>query len=240
MMKRFYFNMIEIILAISIIAIGISSVMALFSTGIKKGREVTVGNDMNNVIESILSQVRRIALMYGEATGWHADFEKAFSKKMEKVDGKYVWEKKSEGSDQDKSVGIDTFNDSNDKLKKDSRSFIFDFQNGNLLYRQLEVLACDSNGVPSEYGSGFSAVAEVRRMLDSAIVLTPPGSDKTLSTSGSEEDLMKDADNQDARKLCRQTLMVRISYPADVPMSAREVRIFRLEIFNDKYNRFIQ
>jgi type II secretory pathway pseudopilin PulG len=236
--------MIEIILAISIIAIGISSVMALFSTGIKKGREVTVGNDMNNVIESILSQVRRIALMYGEATGWHADFEQAFSA-MKKVDGKYVWEKKSEGSDQDKSVGIDTFNDSNDKLKKDSRSFIFDFQNGNLLYRQLEVLACDSNGVPSEYGYGFSAVAEVRKIPEpdnGVIVLTVPGGveGKALSASGKEEDLMKDADNKDARNLCRRTLMVRISYPADVPMSAREVRIFRLEIFNDKYNRFIQ
>ena len=58
MKKCFRFNMVEIVLAIAIIAIGISSILVLFPIGIQQTRSAMDENSISDVSESIALYVR--------------------------------------------------------------------------------------------------------------------------------------------------------------------------------------
>ncbi len=223
MMKRFYFNMIEIILAISIIAIGISSVMVLFTSGLKTGNDAVQLNNLPDATESILAHIRQIAVSNGTATGWDTN---AMGFRNLTANG---WTETDEPG-----VEISAFTVSD----TDGRAIIPSNSGSNYLYRQLITTAVDDSGNPTHYASTFSAIAEVRRISNPPIRLSHPHAPLTDELTLADADL-QDAEGADSRAQSRLVLEVRISYPAEAVPESRQSKIFRLEIFNDKYNRFV-
>lgn len=227
MMKRFYFNMIEIILAISIIAIGISSIMVLFTSGLRTGNDAVQLNNVPDATESILAHIRQTVAFYGLETGWSSNISTTFPNLP------------GNGWSAVTGVNISAFGNN---LDTDGRSVVSANGGSNLLYRQLVVTAVDSSGAPTHYASTFSAIAEARRVVTlPAIVLSHPHTPlgEHLPTSGTGSVNLSDTEGANADANCRLVLEVRISYPADAAPEARESKIHRIEIFNDKYNRFL-
>ena len=220
MMKKFYFNMIEIILAIAIIAIGISSVMVLFTSGLRSSNGAVTANTLPDATESLLSAVRHAALSYGQANGWGSNFNTLFTGIQD--------------NDWAKENGL-KLSDFGSKLDENGSRLIVLDGGKSVLYRQLSVVPDTS---PVVYTTDFSAVAEVRQITPAALVISHPVTpDQKLADSS--DAVFNDADGSNALGNCRKVLSVRISYPAHLPMSERESKIYRLELFNDKYDRFL-
>lgn len=219
-MKRvFYFNMIEIILAISIIAIGISSVMVLFTSGLRSSNGAVTANTLPDATESLLSAVRQAALAYGQENGW-GNFDARFAALHD--DG---WSKED-------ALKLSDFGS---KLDENGDRLIILNGGQSMLFRQLSAVPDTS---PVVYATDFSAIAEVRRITPAALVVSHPVTpDQKLADSS--DAAFNDADGSNALGNCRKVLSVRISYPAHLPMSERESKIYRLELFNDKYDRFL-
>ncbi|MBE6384655.1 MAG: hypothetical protein E7048_03210 [Lentisphaerae bacterium] len=220
MMKKYCFNMIEIILAISIIAIGISSVMALFTAGIKTGNATVASSNMPDVSESLLNHIRQKVEDCRTKNGWKSD-ELAKVAPTSAVEGAGDF-------------AADLVEGSNtDIIKGDNK--------GCFLYRQLTVSQFDNTGKPSAYVPAFSAVATVKRIENSLndIYLSNP-----LDPSGASfTETLKDDDNTTGKDMVdnfRVVLQVTISYPADLPADQRESKVHIMEVFNDKYNRFVR
>ena len=223
MMKKYCFNMIEIILAISIIAIGISSVMVLFTSGVRAGNAAVTSNNMPNVTESLLSHIRLLVLSYGTVTGWNSSYSDAVPT-ISDAD----W-KKTEDDVIDKKFG--------NADKSDGR-VIFPCKSGvkgYFLYRQLVVTKENASTLkPEEYGTVFQAMAKIRDVTPQRPVISDLVDHKT-KWSGTDP---RDSDNNDALSQALKVVEVEISYPADVAPYARERKKYRIMIFNDKYDRF--
>lgn len=222
MMKKYCFNMIEIILAISIIAIGISSVMALFTAGIKTGNATVASSNMPDVSESLLNHIRQKVEDCRTKNGWKSD-ELAKVAPTSAVEGAGDF-------------AADLVEGSNtDIIKGDNK--------GCFLYRQLTVSQFDNTGKPSAYVPAFSAVATVKRIENSLgdICLSDPLDPSALSFAKTAE--LKDDDGETGKDMVdkfRVVLQVTISYPADLPADQRESKVHIMEVFNDKYNRFVR
>lgn len=215
--------MIEIILAIAIIAIGISSVMVLFTSGLKMGRQAVQRNNSSNFSESLIAHVRTAVMMYSQrsgddvSSGWGADyFDKISAKPWSDTEG----------------VGLSDFDLSSDQ------PIIFSSTKKSFLYRQI----AKRDGVDV---IEFSAVAEVRLVdsNDADIVIVSPNDGTTVVTLDKENKTAPlnsfDSDGLEAFSRARRVVEVRISYPADSAFTAREKFIYRLEVFNNKYDRFV-
>ena len=215
MKKRFYFNLIEILLAIGIIAVGLSSAMVLFTSGLRVNNDAARSGVLPDAAEAVLSEVRRNAVEEATAEGWG------------------TWPSATDFATG--GVLLSSFTTTGDAAGKTV------IVNGNtLLYRQLKVTELYDSGTkkgqPKAWEPEFSVIAEVRNVTSAAPSITV----SNPRTPGEElpVNLLKDVDEQSALPRCRKLLEVRLSYPAELPMASREVHFFRLELFNEKYDRF--
>ena len=224
-MRKKYFNMIEILLAIAVIAIGITSVMGLFSSGLRVGTNATLENNTPNFTEALLSHIRLCVLNYDTRSdlteGWKLFPPESKNHAFLKL-SKEAW-KDNEG------VSIDDFNTG---IKG---STIIPVKNSNagsqnnpaFLYRQFS----DANGSSEPV---FSAIAEVRWVHDAdSIEIRKPKDDSLVSEN------LNDSKGENSEECSRRVFEVRISYPADAAPAAREKKFYRLDAYNDKYDRFI-
>lgn len=217
MMKKYCFNMIEIILAISIIAIGLSSVMALFISGIRTGNDTVISSNMPDVSESLLNHIRAEIDKCRSENGWDGD-------KLAKIapttpgDPKFS-DKLAEGSNGDVITGDNS---------------------GNFLYRQLSVSAVDASGKPTSYVPSFAAIASVKTVSRPVgdIVMTDPSDLKGAQFANTAA--LKDAEgttlDTGLMNKFRRVVQVTISYPAD--SATKESKTYVMEFFNDRYDRF--
>lgn len=222
MMKRYNFNMIEIILAISIIAIGISSVMALFVSGIRTGNDTVMSSNLPDMSESMLSFIRTKIDDCRGKNGWDET-------KLAKIAPTSAVEGAGEFSS--------LLSESSDGavVKGDDK--------GCFLYRQLAVTQVDGSGKPSKYIPTFSAIATVKRIKSSNrfakdIILSDPQDPKAAEISKND---FKDADDGSGDAMMdkfRIVTQITLSYPADAPEAQRETKTWVMEFFNDKYDRF--
>ena len=218
MKKRFYFNLIEILLAIGIISVGLSSAMVLFTSGLRVNNDAGRSGVLPDAAEAVLAEVRRKAVEEATAEGWGA------------------WPSATEFAAA--GVQLSSFTTTGDAAGKTV------IVNGDtLLYRQLKVTELYDSGTkkgqPKTWEPEFSAIAEVRNVTSAApsiAVSNPRTPEKELPAHVMS--LLKDVDDQGALARCRKVLEVRLSYPADQPPASREVQYFRLELFNEKYDRF--
>lgn len=69
MKQKKYFNMIELALAIAVIAVGISSIMVLFPVGINATQDAVANNNITDVAEQIVAQIKAYG-MKSPSTDW--------------------------------------------------------------------------------------------------------------------------------------------------------------------------
>lgn len=223
--------MIEIILAIAVIAIGISSVMGLFTTGLRMGNNATMSSNAPNFTDALLSHVRLCVMNYGVESDVYKGWKTGTGyTSFDKLSGK-PWDEKTGLSEGDFAKEANHTIVPANKSGEEGKAF---------LYRQF---ATDGDTTVSV----FSAIAEVRWVDDAAdIVVVKPTDNLPLSlktgASGTGIDTTGrpvDATPGYAWERSRRVVEVRISYPADLPPEAREKKIYRLDVYNDKYDRFI-
>lgn len=217
MMKKYCFNMIEIILAISIIAIGLSSVMALYVSGIRVGNDTVASSNIPDVSETLLNHIKA---------------------KIDDCRGENCWDpaklnKIAPDSDSTEPVNFSAYlgeSSDGDVIKGDDK--------GRFLYRQLSVSET-SSGVPSKFTPVFTAVAKVERITRGGIILSDPADPKKKFSSDAE---LKDAQGSKGDTLMdkfRLAVKVTISYPAD-SSQVRDEKVFVMEVFNDRYDLFTE
>ena len=222
MMKKYCFNMIEIILAVSVIAIGLSSVMGLFSAGLKVGNDTVAGSNMSDVSESLLSYIRAEIDKCRSENGWNGgELDKIATSNEEQA---HDW--------------------SDYLIESNKKDVIVGNSKGRYLYRQLSVTETDTSGNPTTYTPVFPAEAVVKRLKNTNrfndIVLSDPA-DPTQKFDLTAN--LKDAEKASGVTLLdkfRVVLQVTVSYPVGVPAGAQTSKIFFMECFNDKYDRFAE
>ena len=222
MMKRHYFNMIEIILAISILAIGISSVMGLFVVSMRTGSQTVVKAQEPDVAESVLAYIK--SEIYNKCTenGWGTLTIPTVADSDWKIENDTV----------DK-VGADKWNALEEDKVLQSGSTA-----GYYLYRK-NVAVKNENKV--EYVPSFTAIVSMRKKSTiPGIIVSNPTAPEKEAAAANDINALKNSDGEElaaTTAASRNVFEVRISYPGDAAPGERTVTTHIVELFNDKYNR---
>lgn len=212
--RKHPFNMVEIALAMAIIAIGLSGILVLFPVGINASKSAIADNNLADIAEYIMGY-----LQAGFNAEWihnaqHPDSPSDDFSKGWTNDNNTGLESISLDENGNAS-GFTKLQDSNGEnflsnfliCNTDSRTFLF---------RQM------TNNVVD-----FAAVVRVWEEDINFYVpkIKDDGAGTTMELSGSGNDISKYA-----RNLCLE-----ISWPIELPYADREKRVFRLEFFNQAY-----
>lgn len=206
--RKYPFNMVEIALAMAIIAIGLSGILVLFPVGINASKSAIADNNLADIAEYIMGYLQ---------AGCNSDWIKLAKNPPGEGDSpSYPFADDLPTSAS--SVGDGGF--SLDATGKDSKfptpipgddadsANLFTDNHGTFLYRQM------TNDVVD-----FAAVVKVWK---EDVEFYMPFFSKTAP--------IKTSIPEYARNLC-----IEISWPIELPYADREKRIFRLEIFNQAY-----
>lgn len=234
----FRFNMIEIALALVILAIGLSSVLVLFPIGLEAGKSSVADNNLANVAEQVM------AYLQSELTvpaNWTAEGA---------VNNLSIDEFVAEPGDDDVQIGDDGFTavTGMDGLRSKvigTRTYY--------LYRQYSDI--EGSGVAAaDRAVDFEAM--IRVGLDTATLneqYYPVAGDSAAGDVDGQRQLTNYSRPSDPAVAaqpantrlnvgagdllgrCYKTLIVEFSWPVDAPWSRREKRIFRLELFNENF-----
>ena len=260
-MKRkpviFRFNMVEVALALVVLAIGLSSVMVLFPVGVKASQSSVAENSLGDIAERVAAYLQ----------------SKCTSSKM--WDSKGVFKGEIDDSGTEIAGDIPTFNpeetdsdsptsdkfDTSDSSQTDGMSGLFQYTSGNknyYLYQQYSPVGSSGNDRAVDFEAiirvGWDTETLAKQYyakLGSATPANELGDYKRALPSDSEisaeSPLVKGnlpaptklpaEENVGAKVLrkCCRALIIEISWPADVPWSNREKRIFRMEMFNENF-----
>ena len=219
-MKRHYFNMIEIILAISILAIGISSVMGLFIVSMRTGAQTVSKANEPDASESVLSYIKAEIYKNRIENGWGT-----VSLKTVASDGPIE-------NDTIEKVGADKWN----ALEED-QMLLEGATAGYYLYRQNAAI---KNGNKIEYVPVFTAMVRIRGIAPAGIIVSDPVAPEKEPIANDDINALKNSDGEklsNTTAALRTVFEVRISYPADAAPAERTVTTHIVEFFNDKYNR---
>lgn len=228
--RRSGFNMVEIMLAVIVIALGIAGTFVLFPVGLNANKDATAENSIADIAEYIAAFVQ--AKVMSSAVSNENGF--AFKTKSTELSSIFYTEGNAEIDkkiaaefDVDKEPDEDTLV-SNSSVPLDKS--LYQPYNGVYVFRQL-------SGPADNPYVDFSAVAKVYL-------------DKSSSNSGFEEEhfysrkdnmpkeysVLKSELGQDFIGKFLLPVVIELSWPANVPESEREKRYFRFEIFNDQYD----
>ncbi len=213
-----HFNLVEIVLAMAVLSIGISSVLVLFPVGVNANRDAVANNNMADLSEYILATIQG-----GVEAGWT---NSGYSDKGIKIASSYPESKELE---------------SDFKITGSSSRMIASSSNsGVFLFRQLTLMEAesekDSDTEQYESVSDFSAVVKVwEGNLNDIYVAVPTGGSSVKDDNGTKERFAKitTADNPDN---FAKVVNVEISWPATLNYEDREKAYFRFESFNQKFN----
>lgn len=206
------FNMVEVALALAVLAIGISSILVLFPVGINANKSAIADNNLADIGEYLMGYLRA-----GCAAAWASGKEEFITDIPVGYDTV-----KSFGSE-----GIDLSKYEDSGLLSGKNLHKLD-GNGAFLYQQMTGDVVDFAAVVRVWREAYSFKA-----LDASKYTIEGESGKANSdsyaditvTPGSSEPI-----NKYATVFC-----IEISYPAQAPDSQRERRLFRQEIFNETY-----
>ena len=221
-MKIRAFNMVEVMLAVVVIAVGLSSVFVLFPAGLTAHKTATADNSLADLAEFIFSSVK--AQIDIECSGADEDgkkFEKGFWSKISDNDG----DAGADVSDLTKWSVVDILKKGT--ASEDSKDEVTLLQNSE--HRNVFWARQISGPLNNRY-TDFSAIGRVY-------------TDRGSSNSGLEKEYfydratgkMKSLDTTDKPRRFVLPLVLEISYPAEVDYERREKKYFRFEIFNDNY-----
>ena len=224
MKRKFCFNMVEIILAIAIIAIGISSVMGLFVAGMKSGQKSIVAAKLPDVSETVLAHVKSEILKNRTESGWGSIAAVAPETANE------TWG----------TVENDTLDKvgSSDLLAPGAtnKTLVAGTTPGFFLYRSYSAAKKESS---VEYTPVHSAIARVRKLSPAGITVSDPHSQGVIAEADVKKMKNSAGDSDESSAITNSTrlvLEVRISHPADAVPAQRETKTFVVELYNDKYD----
>ncbi len=217
------FNMVEIMLAVVIIAVGMASVFVLFPTGLNAHKTAVAENTIADFAEYIISTVKARVKCAAE---------KDFNKNSPKFDEYNLGLKVFSASDREKSfqeaLDIESISgrkniEGENAGKEDA--FLLDTNGGYILIRQL-------SGPEDDRYVDFSAVAVIKEnpMIKDNFRFWKFSNG---SPGSSPEKLGSNVDKLKQRFLVSYVLEV--SYPADRAWEEREKRYFPFELYNDVY-----
>lgn len=223
MKSKFYFNMVEIILAIAIIAIGISSVMGLFIAGMKSGQQSIVAAKLPDVSETVLAHVKSEIFKNRTGSGW----------------GSIAAIAPETSNDTWGTVENDTLDKVGDGLLapgSTNKTLVAGSTAGYFLYRAYTAA---KNGSNVEYTPVYSAIARVRKLSPAGITVSDPHSQGVIAEADVKKMKNSAGDSDESSAITNSTrlvLEVRISHPADAVPAQRETKTFVVELYNDKYH----
>jgi len=233
----FRFNMVEVALALVILAIGLSSVLVLFPVGLKASRNSIADNSVGDIAERMAAYLQA---KYTSPNVWKPDG--TASSLLSSIGD---FDSESPAGVPYKQDDLATFT-----VKEDDVDGLFtsNSYSGYYIYRQYSN-ASDGAADDNDRAVDFEAMIRVgwdphtledqyyldfvsnstKQFKDYARtkgegVTDDPGA--TRMGSGAASTLLP--------KFCR-ALMIEISWPADVEWAKREKRIFRVEIFNENF-----
>ena len=237
----FRFNMVEVALALIILAIGLSSVMVLFPVGLRASRSSITDNNLADVAERVVSYIQAESTSRAE---WKVDGEGG-----NKLDvGTFDTEPTTVPTS-------DEFFDSEGNPNKEKvLDGLFKHEDGTgnnkrtyYLYRQY----ADTDAGASEKNRAVDFEAMIRVGWDNAsrqelyypaVIGGNDFGQKQLGSGGyqrgsatTQSDNMSTATGDALLDKFYRTLIVEISWPADVAWTNREKRIFRMEMFNENF-----
>ena len=211
-----YFNLVEIALAIAVIAIGISQILVLFPIGLNTTKEASADNNMADIGEYLMSYLR---------AGYEADWTRAAKKfnLPESLSGLTAGDE-----------GLDV-NDLPAAWKPlDGKS-----QEESCFYRYNDVFLFQQKSViEGEYIADFSVIAKVWSDKSFDIYL-PDIYQQYTSTAPHyvSSTLLKNNTMSLSAYLTTKNIIrainIELSWPAELPYSEREKKNFRFELFNE-------
>lgn len=213
---RYYFNMVEIALALAVLAIGISSILVLFPVGINANRSAIADNNLADISEFLMGYLR---------AGCAAEWAKIAADKNNSPSGSdyFFTDKIADKYADISTVGDDTgvdpestdYKDEDSNTRRISSNLYQVSTSGNtnsvFLYKLTTGDIVD-----------FSAVVKVWRENPDFLIRKADNSIGAIPSPGS-------------LRLYATVLCVEISWPAQAPYAQREKRLFRQEIFNEAY-----
>ena len=244
------FNMVEIALALAVLAIGMSSILVLFPVGINANKSAIADNNLADIGEYLMGFLRA-----GCAAEWAkiADDRKAAEEAAEPgedpvpapSENEFFFSNKIATSyDQVKDLGeprsgtkYEGIDPLSDDYKKGGARSITD----NLYWLKID----ETDPIKKKYKNSvflykqttgdivdFAAVVKVWREAYSFYALDAADNDYT-EVPVNPTSYSSDSVNQYATVLC-----IEISWPAQAPYDQREKRLFRQEIFNESYRYY--
>lgn len=218
-MKKYCFNLVEIMLAVVILSLGMTSVFVLFPAGLSNHRNAMAENSVADFAELIFSRIRAESALSVHYDGFNSNVNN-FPKRADLLEGEDI-------KDPDTSWEDGLTDDEPWIWKKD--------KNGLYMVRQV-------SGPKEDHFVDFSAVVAVYKEDD-----TDFGKELFIPTKwGGNETVFNSIDKNQSGTTTADVktlelndfvmpLIMEISYPAELPYKEREKAYFRFEIFNDKY-----
>lgn len=235
MKKRFIrhgFNMVEVALALAIIAIGISSILVLFPVGANANKAAIANNNLADIAEYMMSYIRA-----GVTSEWiwnadHPDSQKKFftdNIKKHGENGWYAtvgddeglildWEKPSNSDEYKMTVKDVSLTRITENLYRlgDNRAFLFtQISGGNI---------------------DFAAVVKIwgeEIKMDVPVIVEE---DKDDYKDGVEYQALNSGTENEIDRFAK-VFCVEVSWPAQAPLQNRERRVFRQEFFNEAFKK---
>ena len=223
MKKRFVrhnFNMVEIMLAVIVIALGITGTFVLFPVGVNANKSAVADNSIADIAEYVTAFARGEVLAGSQADGSVKEFGSGRIAGYFNQDGAAP----AESKDYYQSINVDDpgagWSDSDSViLKHQSASGVY-------LVRQL-------SGPEDNRFVDFAAVARV--YLDNGDTNGTGLTGEFFPNANAEMvDTASGDDNSELKKFFIPAVL-ELSWPATVPIGEREKRYVRFEIFNDGY-----
>lgn len=218
------FNMVEIALALAVLAIGISSILVLFPVGIGANRSAIADNNLADISEFLMGYLRagcnaEWAKIAADKISSPADTDYFFSSATDMATsltavtntGSETYGDQS-GIDPTATAYTGTTNQVADNLYRVASS---DMKNSVFLYKQTSGDIVD-----------FAAIVKVWRDTSTDVPFysrTAADAIQTINPSVSQ------------LRPYTTALCIEISWPAQAPYAQREKRLFRQEIFNQAY-----
>ena len=206
-LRKHYFNMVEIALALAVLAIGLSSILVLFPVGVNANRSAIANNNLAVIAEYVMGYLRAgcMAKWIAEASG-----ETPPNFLGDTLPARPTYDKKSDDK------GADLDEDCKTKITDSGNLFLYGDKKNEFIFKQMSGDTVDFAAVIKVWEDDFNEMRVPWVDAGGNFVYT----DFTKPTG---------FDNY-AKAFC-----VEISWPAQAPWEQREKRIFRQEFFNEYF-----
>lgn len=210
--NRYYFNMIEVALAMAIIAIGISSILVLFPVGLNANKAAIAENNLADVSEYVMGFLRA-----GHASEWASNstnFSSGFPT----------------SPSNDPGDGATWTPIANTNLYRAG-------SNNNIL--KFEQITQTTSGPVADFSAVIQVWKEADEDFKKQVFCPDLKNPDAPPKSMDSIDIFKNAPIPVQLSPYAKALCLEISWPAEAPYANREKRIYRFEIFNQsfKFNR---